>query len=264
MNEKSNLTVLTTSCCTLKCKLCATYSSTNKKPRHYSVEQMITGIERFFECMGDVRLFTLSGGEPFLHPHILNLINGCRKFTDKMEKFEIITNGTIVPNDEILQALSITDKVDIMIDDYGSELSYKAEELTKAFEEYNIKYRRRKYYGEDAHLGGWLDISDFAYKKRSEEENRQLYLKCMYSNVFGHHYFLIDGAVYMCYVNNKLLADISEKDDERVEILDMELTNEQIKEKLFGLRQREHLSVCAYCNGFLNDGKRYPPAEQFD
>jgi len=214
--------------------------------------------------MGEVRLFTLSGGEPFLHPHILDLINGCGKFTDKMEKFEIITNGTIVPRDEILQSLSSIDKVDIMIDDYGQELSNKADQLTEAFDKHNIRYRRRKYYGEDAHLGGWLDISDFTDKNRSEEENKQLYKKCMYSNVFGHHYFLIDGSVYMCYVNNKLLADISENDDERVEILDENLTNNQIKEKLLGLRQREHLSVCKYCSGFLNDGKRYPPAEQFD
>lgn len=264
MNQKANLTILTTSCCTLKCKLCATYSSTNKHPHHYSCEDMLKGAERFFECMNEVRLFTLSGGEPFLHPQILDLINGCKKFADKMEKFEIITNGTIVPKDEILTALSDIPNVDIMIDDYGSELSYKADLLTEAFDKYNIKYRRRKYYGEDAHLGGWLDISDFTDKKRSDEENEQLFHKCMYSNVFDHHYFLIDGSIFMCYVNHKLLADINEKDDERVEILDEKLTVPEITKQLNELRNRRFLSVCPYCSGFLNDGKRYQPAEQLD
>lgn len=266
MDEKVNLTVLMTSCCTLKCKLCATYASVSKNPHHYSWEQMLKGVERFFECVGEVNLFTLSGGEPFLHPHISDFILGCRKFTEKAEKLEIITNGTIVPKPEILEVLSKTDKVDVMIDDYGRELSCRVEQLIEAFENYNIKYRRRNYQseGKDTHCGGWLDISDFTDKKRTEEENEALFHKCMYSNVFGHHYFLIEGAVYMCYVNHKLLSGIYENEDERVEILDGSLSDEEIRNHLLALRSKKYQSVCAYCNGFLNDGKRYSPAEQLN
>lgn len=263
MSKKANLTILMTSYCTLRCKLCATYASTNKNPKHYSCEEMIKGVDRFFDCMGEVELFTLSGGEPLLHPQLLKFIDHCRHYTDKMQKFEIITNGTIVPSNNILEALARTDKVDIMIDDYGPALSHNADTLVEAFNRFGIMHRRRKYYGEDAHLGGWLDISDFSDKKRKNEENHALFQKCMYSNVFGQHYFLIDGSVFMCYVNNKLLADIKEREDERVEILDDNQSNEQIREKLINLRNRSSLSVCAYCNGFCNDGVRHTPAEQF-
>lgn len=262
MNEKANLTILVTSHCTLKCKLCATYASTNPNPCHYAYEDMVKGVERFFDCMGEVRLFTMSGGEPLMHPRLLDLIKEFGKYTSMMEKFEIITNGTIVPKKEILEVLSKTEKVDIMIDDYGPQLSKNVEGLIVAFEEYGIKYRRRKYYGEDAHLGGWLDISDFSDKKRTEEENEALFHKCMYSNVFKNHYFLINGAMYMCYVNHKLLPGIMEESDERVDILEDTLTNAEIKEGLLNLRKKNHLSVCAYCNGFCNDGERFAPAEQ--
>lgn len=40
----------------------------------------------------------------------------------------------------------------------------KVDDVVMAFEKYGIRYRRRKYYGEDAHAGGWLDISDLATK----------------------------------------------------------------------------------------------------
>ena len=60
-----------------------------------------------------------------------------------------------------------------------------------AFEKYGIRYRRRKYYGEDAHAGGWLDISDFSDKGRTEEENTELFHKCMYTTTFSRHFLLL-------------------------------------------------------------------------
>lgn len=42
-----------------------------------------------------------------------------------MEKFEIITNGTIVPSEALLLALKEIPNVDVMIDDYGKNISKK-------------------------------------------------------------------------------------------------------------------------------------------
>ncbi len=66
----------------------------------------------------------------------------------------------------------------------------------------------------------------------------------------------------MCYVNHRLLDDINEREDEHVDFCDENLQLSDIKEKLYALRDRNHLSVCARCNGFCTDGKRYTPAEQ--
>lgn len=75
-------------------------------------------------------------------------------------------------------------------------------------------------------------------------------------------FFIIDGKAYMCYVNHRLLDDINEREDEHVDFCDENLQLSDIKEKLYALRDRNHLSVCARCNGFCTDGKRYTPAEQ--
>ena len=260
--EKTNLTILLTSRCTLKCKLCATYAPQNKKPCHYDSKIIMASVDKYFASMGDVCLFTLSGGEPLLHPDLVRMVQHFKQYASRMEKFEIITNGTIVPSEALLLALKEIPNVDVMIDDYGKNISKKVDDVVMAFEKYGIRYRRRKYYGEDAHAGGWLDISDFSDKGRTEEENTELFHKCMYTTTFSRHFFIIDGKAYMCYVNHRLLDDINEREDEHVDFCDENLQLSDIKEKLYSLRDRNHLSVCARCNGFCTDGKRYTPAEQ--
>ena len=77
--EKANLTLLITAHCTLKCKLCATYAPIHPSPCHYSHEDMIKEVKRFFQCFDEVHLFTLSGGEPFLHPKLPEMIDNFKR-----------------------------------------------------------------------------------------------------------------------------------------------------------------------------------------
>ena len=266
MNETLyNLTILLTTHCTLKCKFRATYASTLPHPSHFSSTKMLQAADRFFACMGShesVNLLTLSGGEPLLHPQLLEILKGLTKHLPQVQKFEIITNGTIVPQDAILQQLSHMDKVDVMIDHYGDILSPKVHALAAAFDRYGIAYRIRDYHSENPHLGGWLDISDFTDKHRTPEENAALFQKCQYSTTFSHHFFIIDGLAFMCYVNHKLLPQLQENDNEHVDMLDESLSQEALRAQLLELRNKQYQTLCARCNGFCVDGPRYAPAEQ--
>jgi organic radical activating enzyme len=262
MNEKMNLTVLMTSKCNLKCKLCATYSSTHPNPQHYNLEEMKKAVNRFFEVFDEVKLFTLSGGEPLLHPNLTLLVEHFLTYIDRVSKFEIITNGTVLPSDELLKCLQISEKVDILIDDYGKGISRKVDEISRKFTEHNIKHRIRKYHGNDAHYGGWLDISDFSDKRRSNVENQDIFRSCLYTTKFKNHIFIINGTAHMCYVNFQLLPHMTKVKDEYVDLQDDSLSVNDIRRKIFELRNRKQLSVCSQCNGFCEDAKRYPPAEQ--
>jgi hypothetical protein len=259
-NGKANLTVLTTSCCTLNCKLCATYVPLVKKHHHYDTQKMMSGIHKFFEAMGEVRLFTLSGGEPFLNPDIDKIILCGFSHINQIEKFEIITNGTVVPGKVVLELLQKSDKVDLMIDNYGDQLSDKVLELTGVLSEYGIKYRVRNYTNVDPHMGGWLNTSDFTEKHRDKEDIYDTYHRCMYSNTFKDHYFLINGTFHMCYVNFQLLDFIEAKEGEYVDF--SQLSTQEMKEQLSNLRNRKCLSACENCNGYIEEGKRYMPAQQ--
>lgn len=262
MDNMQNLTVLLTSKCTLKCKLCATYAPLKKLPCHYPSNIVIKSVARYFECIDMVNLFTLSGGEPFLHPELDILLSDFQQYENRLNKFEIITNGTVLPDNSILELLKFSDKVDILIDDYGPTISVNVRKLTEQLDRFCIHYRVRKYYGEDAHLGGWLNISDFSEKARSPKEIEELFSQCMYTTTFKNHIFIINGTAHMCYVNHQLLDFIDEKGDEYVNLVNESITANELRSRLLNLRNRKYLSVCENCNGFLVDGKRYAPAEQ--
>jgi sulfatase maturation enzyme AslB (radical SAM superfamily) len=258
-----NLTVLVTSKCSLKCKLCATYAPYNLNPRNYAYENLTRGVDCFFNTISNqIDKFTISGGEPLLYPQLHELIDFFSKYIDRINLFEIITNGTIIPSRQILRSLAFSDKVSIMIDNYGPQLSKRVPQVSNAFSSMGIQYRLRKYYGADAHCGGWIDIADFSIKNRSQHETETLFNRCMYTTTFKNHYFLIDDKVYMCYVNHTLLDAISDAPGEYVNLLDDSVDVAMKKHQLLNLRNRKSLSVCALCNGFCEDAKRYMPAEQ--
>jgi hypothetical protein len=220
-------------------------------------------MEMFFEAFNMVGRLSMAGGEPFLHPKLPELVNFFSKYFDRMNMFEIITNGTIVPDKRLLEALSGSDKVDIMIDDYGRDLSIKVPQIADAFSSAGIKHRVRIYHGEDAYFGGWLDLSDISYKQRPKRDTGNIYQRCQcVSGANKNLIYHIDDKIYMCCVNHKFLDFIPEISGEFVDLMNQSLTPPEIRNQILNLRNRKYLTACEYCNGNLVDAKRYVPAEQ--
>lgn len=57
-----------TSVCNLKCKRCAPYAPYVKSPKHYSLELLEKILNRSFEIIDYIERFSITGGEPLLHP----------------------------------------------------------------------------------------------------------------------------------------------------------------------------------------------------
>jgi organic radical activating enzyme len=263
MNEKANLTVLVSSKCNLKCKLCATYSpQQGARARFYDLEKMKRSIDRFFEAMGSVRLLTFSGGEPLLHPQLPELLKHCQQYIDRVEKFEIITNGTIVPNDKLIEILRFSDKVDLLVDNYGPSISKKVAEIDKVLNENNITHRIRKYYGEDPHLNGWIDTSDFSPKNRTEEEIHEVFARCNYMTVFKNSYLLFESFICLCYVNHTLVDSVEDDKTQYIDMCDESIDTDTLKKQLLSFRDRYYLKACTNCLGSATTDPRQPPAEQ--
>ncbi len=266
MNEiikLSNTTLVVTFRCNLKCKLCAVSAPYYKEPPHYSVELLKKSIDRYFEAVDHVDKFTVNGGEPLVHPQIAEIMDYALKYIDRMDMLEIITNGSIAPSKELAQVLQKSEKVDILIDDYGKELSKNVDKMIGIFEEYHIKYRRRKYYGSDAHLGGWVDLSNISLKDRSEEDTAQIYKNCAYPGPF-HCFVLMGGKAYICGVYKRCVSEgvIPDIEDEYVDFLNDSWNPEVTKKKIANFYNRKFFSACKYCSGFCPDSERFAPAEQ--
>lgn len=261
--DMMNLTVLLTTKCTLKCDLCATYTPQQKSPKHFSYEVLSKSIVRFMQSLDKhIGIVTLSGGEPLLHPQLPELVNLIRQYKGRMEMFEIITNGTVVPSPALLDALKSFDKANMLVDDYGPKLSVNIEKVCASFKQNGIAYRHRNYNEDEAWFGGWIDVSDFSEKHRTEAETDEIFGRCAFMNVYRNSWFLVDGAAHICYVNRKLLPFVPDQADESVNLLDETLSNEDILARLYGLRKRKSLLACKDCNGYLVESEHKKPAIQ--
>ena len=210
-------------------------------------------------------IVTVSGGEPFLHPQLPEIMEFIIQYADRVRMIEIITNAAIVPNDRLLKVLSSCEKINLLVDNYGEKLSVNLRKLTEKLDSYGIAYRVRNYTKEDTWRGGWLDVSDFTEKNRQDVEIEALFRRCDYNNVCSNIDFLINGRVHMCYVIHEALPEVEELPDESVDLLDDKLEHAEIWEQIIGLRNRKYILACKNCNGYLTeDGKRQKPAEQFD
>jgi organic radical activating enzyme len=125
----------------MRCKLCASYSPYYNPVPHYSYGELCKVVENFFNIVDDVDIFTITGGEPLLHKEIGNVLNFIGEYRDRINiRLELITNGTMLPGNEVLAALSDSDS-SVILDDYGQSLSRNADHCEVALKEYGMSSR---------------------------------------------------------------------------------------------------------------------------
>lgn len=121
--------------CTLRCRECSTYIPYVTHPIDFDSTVMIESLDKLliaYKVIGNISLY---GGEPLLYKDLPKLV---REFTARpqVKKVTVITNGTLLPTDKLLEEL-INAKVRVRISDYGS-LSTKRDELIKILREHNV------------------------------------------------------------------------------------------------------------------------------
>ncbi|MDR0681976.1 MAG: radical SAM protein [Dysgonamonadaceae bacterium] len=249
--------------CTLKCRLCGNYSPYYYPPPHFSAEALSKTVQGIFDIVDIIEKFNINGGEPLLHPQLPEIIDFISSFIDKINIFEITTNGTIIPNDRLLKSLSFSNKVDILVDNYGPKLSTKIPEISEAFNGANIRHRIRTYYGVDTHCGGWVDLSDLSKKYTIDKDIESIFLKCLLNSKLKCMP-IIDGKAYVCptYKRCKDLALISDNPSEYIDILSDAISVSVKKEQIRNFYNRKYFAACEYCSGFCDDSPRFPPAGQ--
>jgi hypothetical protein len=113
-------------------------------------------------------------------------------------------------------------------------------------------------------MNGWVDTLDFSPKGRTYKEICDQWLRCNYTNVFKNHFFIFENTAHICYVNHKLFDWGGGGIDETqyVNMHDETLSLDQLRTKLETLRDRDFLTACTNCNGFITEAEHFAPAEQ--
>ena len=255
--------MVTTYNCNLKCKLCCTGSPYMKDDGRFNYEDIIKSIDEYFKIFSFVDKFSLGGGEPQLRTDLPDIIEHMMKYVEQFNVLEVITNGTLIFNDRIINVLEkYKAKMFVMIDNYGENLSKNALELSKILKEKSIPHVVRKYYGEDAHCGGWVDLGDLSQKHFTEKETIEQFKKCAYGKRIG--YAIVDGVLSFCgrYARTVICGVVDRIPGEYIDLLDDSISVEEKRKQFLELSKITHLSACAYCNGICEDSERFEPAEQ--
>lgn len=256
----SSMSFLPSTACNLNCKNCLNFNPFAKKTYVREWEDIIKDVDLFFSCIDHIMLFHVSGGEPMLYRRIADLIEYIdENYGNKIDTLRTVTNGTVIPDDEILQKLSKCN-IEITVDDYREAVpcyNNNFNELISKLDKYNIKYFINK-------ADSWIDLAPEKtdYSNWSEERLEKHRDDCNQSCQE-----LRDGKIYSCnYAAYATVAGIAgEQDLEEAYDLTQytsDKKNELIEFRL-GYTTKGYTNFCKKCRGFTKENsEQIEPAIQ--
>lgn len=231
------INVCITQKCNLKCKYCSHLMPLFGKPIHYEEDKILQSIHRFLEAVDYVHRLGLLGGEPFLHPKLISIIKKllCQK---KVGFIEVLTNGTCLPSDTVLEQLS-DERILIRISDYGVS-PQKINTLISKLRYHKILYQVY-------HEHNWHDygLTNTPYQ-RSDSYLKEIFQTCSSSSC----YQIKNGKLYHCAYSGSIneLQLQGYPDIPAVNLLsDESISN--IRSQILHLTALKYISICDYCNG---------------
>lgn len=243
--------------CSLRCKNCSLFIPYQSAPCHYCQEQIMEDCFTVLNALGHVRIVNFYGGEPMLHPGLPSMI---RRLSDetRIERISIITNGTIIPNEDLLSAIKAEKRFLMRISDYGA-LSSKLGALKDILEKNKIKY-------EIANYTYWDEPSKIGYMKSTEEELISKFMHCTACNVV----FLLNRKLCLCSTASALCnMDVFPPSENNYVDLNRNYPSDQIlKQSIKDFISRagtgKYFDACQYCSGnhCVQFEHKVPVAEQ--
>ncbi len=256
----TNISFLPSTACNLSCKYCLNF---NPYARQFYVrewEDLVKDVDLFFSCVDHIMLFHVSGGEPMLYRHTADLIAYIdKKYGDRIDTLRTVTNGTVIPKEEVLQKLSQCN-VEVTVDDYREavpQFRERFDELICKLEEYHIRYYINK-------VESWIDLAPERtdYSGWSEEQLENHRKSCNQS-----WQELRDGKLYSCnYAAYATVAGIAGEQDTE-EIYDLTAFTPNKKKELvefrLGYTTKGYTNFCKKCRGFTPENtEEIEPAVQ--
>ena len=236
--------------CSLRCKNCSNIIPYYKCRGDYDKSILIRSIKIFLKCINNIVYIRILGGEPFLSDNLKSVILLLLK-SRKVQRIEIVTNGTIVIRDRKLIKLLQNSKIVVCISKYSCVDSSK---FIDVLVDNSINYRidDMKY---------WMDYCKPIRRERSERELRRQFSKCRH---ICHS--LVNGQVHLCprSSHGTDLGIIKNNGEDYLDLLDNSMSVDEKRDKLNKLLSRKYIEACRYCIYGTRESRRIKVAEQMD
>ncbi len=226
--------VLLTHKCSLKCKECAMLVPYVENPVHRNLQEIINDIDNFLRGINRLKSIGLTGGEVFMYPQ-LNKILEYLINQSKIDEIQLLTNGTITPNDSVIKLLK-NKKIYVRISDYGQ--FEKMSNLVILFEKNNIKF-------DVCTDMKWWSAGDCKKRNKSTYELRTEFMNCGTGDFCK---MLLNGKFYGCERAARMdyMNKYSSTND-YVELLNDD-NDEEIYNKIKKMYKLQTMDACDYCD----------------
>lgn len=238
--------IFPSSACNLKCKYCLGFTPHIKKHRVKTLDECKSEVDTFFKWVDFVRWFQISGGEPQLWKDLPALIEYIgENYRDRIgHRFEVVTNGSIIPSEELLKVLSKYRMV-VCVDDYGDNYGHSqnvCEDIKRVLTEKNIPFHYNK-------LLKWVDLGFFECCN-PKDGLVDYYDRCGIP-FNGNEY----GKIYSCtYCSFAIKAGLIQENADDYFDLNKKKTRKGLKQFLeftLGYSNRGYSTLCEHCYGWI-------------
>lgn len=244
--------------CTFNCEKCNMFVPYYKNATIYTLEQVKKSLNLFFPLVDFVFVFSYLGGEPFLNHELKDILKYTYdKYRVRIGRIEIVTNGSVIPDLETLDAMSECNVL-VRISDYTGNVDYrnKLEQFIHVLEQFKIAYSVEKS----------LEWVDFRFPP--DEAEQKLPIKDIRSHMLccsPEFHGLNDGKFYYCHVawsaEKAGLSELSEND--YIDLADYRTDAESkryLVEYANGKMKGGYVSLCGKCMGCGIDNHFVVPA----
>ncbi len=232
-----------TSFCTLNCKHCNMQMCKFSKKEHFNIENIKREADIYFKWVDYVQYLGILGGEPFLHPQLLEIV--CyiaQNYRERIGKLEILTNGTCIPSD-YFWSICHKHRISIQLSDYSvglPSIKEKVEKFIVLMDKNKISYQILKY-------DNWLDFGLTSELTDSEETLKYKFVNCnnpwrsVYQDKF--YYCHLQTSAYRAGLSKVFLEDVFDlknySNNKKIELLEFDQKK----------NEKGYLSFCKFCLG---------------
>lgn len=235
--------IFLTSRCTLNCEKCIAYIPYVQRKEDIPLTQLKSDADILFQKVDYVYKLKLLGGEGLIYPDLIEYADYLHSnYGNKIGTIRIGTNGTIMPNQSILEMCK-RDNVTLDISDYSMavpEVS-KINEIRELCEKNGVSVDIKRT-GES-----WLDLGfpNDVPEKKDEEQLMEHFFKCaMFCRQFSQ------GRMWFCCTNfSAVWAGLFPESEDDYFDFNRDFSKRELLEYELGYNKLGHTTFCNVCRG---------------
>lgn len=244
--------LIITTKCSLNCNGCSNLMPEYRRRKEAYFRdktEIMHEIDMLLDAVDSVLNCRILGGEPMLHPDLAEILAYLLK-KENVGSIHIITNGTIVPKGELMEALK-NKRVIVIFSDYGKR-SRNIEECC------NILQKEKVNYNVNSSLK-WSDLGDMKKREVSVEELTMQRKNCKFCCKT-----YLNGQFHLC-PRSAFGTDLGYFDypDDYLQLENMSLS-ERRKEIAEMLYSKPYIECCAHCLAGTEMAKPIDAGEQIE